>query len=393
MNECILLPARGNSEPKSSREGDIFSDGPQIRTGALILLNILQVTTDTDYGGVQEVVLAICRHASAGFRHTVLRIRAGRLEEAFQRHAAIIDARLRFENSIIEAVRQSRADIVHAHLPGGTCPQWLRMAVDCGIPVVENLHCVFPALPQEEELTSARIVASEHAASLHSRRDGLHVIPHPVSIEFLEEELTPESRRQRRAERMARLGIPENGIAIGRLGNITPWKRIQDFIAVVPLILAWTAGCGKPLSFSIAGSSSNSAFFRELQGLAAKLGVGDKIAFLGEFPNKYAYLSMLDLFLYPTSKETYCIAAAEAMAMGKLVISYSESALPETVGKAGVLVESGNLRALAEAAVDYVRNPSAWSGVEQLAAQTALNRNLPRVVVPNYEKIYAAVAR
>jgi glycosyltransferase involved in cell wall biosynthesis len=356
-------------------------------------LNILQVTTDTHYGGVQEVVLAICRNASAQFRHFVLRIRPGRLEEDFRRCSTVLDAKRRFENSILEAIRGSGADIVHAHLPGGTCPKWLRMAARSGVPIVENIHCVFPAIPLEEELTAARIVASEYAASLHSKREGIHVIPHPISGDFFESESEPETRKQRRAERVATLGIPEDGIAIGRFGNIAPWKRIQDFIAVVPLVLAWTKNDTRPISFSIAGSSQNAEFLKGLQELAARLGVGDRIAFLGDMPNKYAYLSMLDVFLYPTSKETYCIAAAEAMAMGKLVISYRESALPETVGNAGVLVENGNLQALAEATTSYVRDPAAWCAMEQLAARTVRNRNLPEIVVPRYEEIYSGVAR
>ncbi len=35
-------------------------------------VKIWRVTTDTNYGGVQEVVLAICRNASPGFQHFVL---------------------------------------------------------------------------------------------------------------------------------------------------------------------------------------------------------------------------------------------------------------------------------------------------------------------------------
>jgi glycosyltransferase involved in cell wall biosynthesis len=357
-------------------------------------VKILQVTTDTNYGGVQEVVLAICRNASPGFQHFVLRIGAGKLEEAFRQNATVLNAGGSFESSIRDAIRTTGADIVHVHLPGGTCPPWLLTAAETGVPIVESIHCAFRALVREEEIAAARVVASEHAAGLQRTRDKLHVIPHPISGDGLSKALRPEQKARRRQERSSLLGIPDTGIAIGRLGNITPWKRVQDFIAVVPLVLAWTQGCSRPLSFSIAGSSHDTpSLMEELREFAGRLGVKDKIFFAGDLPDKYAFLSMLDVFLYPTSKETYCIAAAEAMAMGCLVISYRESAMPETVGDGGILVEPGNYKALAEAVASYVRNPDPWMEKRSLASRTALARNAPDIVIPKYEKIYAEVAR
>jgi glycosyltransferase involved in cell wall biosynthesis len=343
---------------------------------------------------VQEVVLAICRSASPGFRHFVLRIGAGKLEDGFRRYATVLDARGSFELSIRESVLETGADIVHVHLPGGTCPRWLLQVAETKVPIVESLHCVFRATVREEEIAAARIVASEHAAGLQRSRERLHVIPHPISADGLSEALLPEQRARCRQERKALLGIPDTGIAVGRLGNITPWKRVQDFIAVVPLVLSWTQNSGRPISFSIAGSSHESpSLLEELRDFAVRLGVKDRILFLGDRADKYSLLSMLDVFLYPTSKETYCIAAAEAMAMGCLVISYRESAMPETVGDAGILVESGNYRALAEAVTAYVRSPDSWLEKRSLASRTALDRNAPEIVVPKYEKIYAEAAK
>jgi glycosyltransferase involved in cell wall biosynthesis len=357
-------------------------------------LKILHVTTDTNYGGVQEVVLAICRNASPGFQHFVLRIGAGKLEEAFRQSATVLDAGRSFESSIRDAIGGTDADVVHVHMPGGTCPPWLLTAAETGVPIIESIHCVFRALAREEEIAAARIVASEHAAGLQRSRERLHVIPHPISADGLSQALRPEQKELRRRERRALLGIPETGIAIGRLGNITPWKRIQDFIAVVPLVLAWTQDCGRPISFSIAGSSHESpSLLKELQDFAVRLGVKDQILFLGDVPDKYSLLSMLDVFLYPTSKETYCIAAAEAMAMGCLVISYRESAMPETVGEGGILVEPGDYKAMAEAVAGCVRDPDAWMEKRLLASRLALGRNAPDIVVPKYEQIYAEVAR
>lgn len=356
-------------------------------------MRILQVTTDTNYGGVQEVVLALCRNASPDFRHTVLRIAPGKLEQIFRSNATVLDAGSGLESAIADAIRETRPDIIHAHLPGGTCPRWLLLAAETGIPIVESIHCVFRTLPREEEIAAARIVASEHAASLQRTRDRLHVIPHPISFEGLSQALRPEVKAARRKERCAAFRIPENAILIGRLGNITAWKRIQDFIAVIPLVLKWTEGCGVPLSFAVAGSCHETpALMQELVEFATRLGVQDRVRFVGETPDKYAFLSMLDVFLYPTSKETYCIAVAEAMAMGCLVVSYRESAVPETVGSCGILVDSGDFKGLAETVARYVLDPAAWQEMRTAAARLALERNSPENVVPRYEKIYAEVA-
>jgi len=357
-------------------------------------LRVLHVTTDTNYGGVQEVVLAICRNASPGFSHYVLRIAPGKLEPAFRRYATLLEAGSGFDESIIPAIRDAKPDVLHVHMPGGTCPRWLLAAAESGIPIVESIHCVFRALAREEELCAARVVASEYAAGLQRSRDRLYVIPHPISAEGLSEALAPGWKALRRQERKSLLGLPETGLAVGRLGNIAPWKRVQDFIAVVPLVLAWTQDCGRPLAFAVAGSShEHPSLPAELRNFAARLGVEDRIVFAGDVADKYSFLSMLDVFLYPTSRETYCIAVAEAMAMGCLVVSYRESALPETVGDGGALVEPGDYKALAQAVVQFIRDPESWNDRREAASRIALGRNAPQVVVPKYEQIYAGVAR
>ncbi len=167
-------------------------------------MRVLQVTTDTNYGGVQEVVLSICRHASPGFEHSVLRMGSGKLEGEFRRYATLLDAGPGFEESVVPAIRSTGADILHVHMPGGTCPPWLVAAANTGIPIVESIHCVFRALAREEEICAARIVASEHASGLQRSRDRLHVIPHPISAQGLSEAILPERRARCRQERIWR---------------------------------------------------------------------------------------------------------------------------------------------------------------------------------------------
>jgi len=88
-----------------------------------------------------------------------------------------------------------------------------------------------------------------------------------------------------------------------------------------------------------------------LRRLAKDLGVLDSIYFLGRIPheqvgNLYRYA---DLFVYPSTVESFGLPALEAMACGTPVIGSNRCSVPEIIGDAGLIVNPDNIEEMAEA--------------------------------------------
>lgn len=112
----------------------------------------------------------------------------------------------------------------------------------------------------------------------------------------------------------------------------------------------------------------------DLENEAARLGILDVVTFTGLKRNIPDFLSIMDVFVLSSTRESFPLAAREAMAAGRAVILPDIGGCPEVVedGVTGMLFRCGNPEALAEAMMNiceglrYVRmGKSARQRVEQ----------------------------
>jgi glycosyltransferase involved in cell wall biosynthesis len=83
---------------------------------------------------------------------------------------------------------------------------------------------------------------------------------------------------------------------------------------------------------------------------AWRYGIYNRIVFAGHHTDIPATLSAIDVMAFPSKLETFGLAAAEAMAMEKPVVTYAVGGLPEVLDDnvTGFLVEKNNLNAFYE---------------------------------------------
>jgi len=123
------------------------------------------------------------------------------------------------------------------------------------------------------------------------------------------------------------------------VGRLAPNKRVGLLIDVVGRLRAQAP----PIHAVIVGDTSD-IYQTELQGCrksTEEWGVADRVHFLGHVPADALpdiYRSA-DLFVMPSCHEGFCIPLLEAMACGVPVVAARSSALPETVGAAGLTFE------------------------------------------------------
>jgi L-malate glycosyltransferase len=123
---------------------------------------------------------------------------------------------------------------------------------------------------------------------------------------------------------------------------------------------------------------------------ARQLGIEDQVFFLGKIDVVAPLLAGADLFLLPSTLESFGLSALEALASGVPVIGTNAGGLPEVVrdGETGRLCEVGDVEEMSAAAIDILRDADRWSAMSQLAAADARERFGLDEVVGRYEAFY-----
>ncbi|GIK43019.1 MAG: glycosyl transferase family 1 [Chloroflexota bacterium] len=126
------------------------------------------------------------------------------------------------------------------------------------------------------------------------------------------------------------------------VGTIQPRKNYQRLIQAF-------AALDPALALVIVGSRGWN--YADVFAEVARQGLEERVHFLGfvadaDLPALYSAAS---LFVYPSLYEGFGLPVLEAMACGTPVIVANQSALPEVVGEAGLLIDPGNVEAIAAA--------------------------------------------
>ena len=136
-----------------------------------------------------------------------------------------------------------------------------------------------------------------------------------------------------------------------------------------------------------------------LEALAAELGIAERVRFLGHVPHGPAllreYANAL-FFCHPSrtaengDREGLPGTILEAMACGLAVVATKHAGIPEAVrdGESGILVDEGDVSALAEAIESLVANVAARESYGAAGRRRAVEKFSARVQSRRLEKIY-----
>lgn len=156
---------------------------------------------------------------------------------------------------------------------------------------------------------------------------------------------------------------PHSPLRVGYVGRLESHKGVHVLLAAI----AETAEQLPECVLSIAGEGPQRS---ELQALAQRLGVSDRVTFAGHLgdrlPEFYRELDVLVVPSLPTPgwREQFGRVAVEAMASGVPVIASRSGALPDVVAEAGILVEPGDAQALRSALAEAAE-PQRWAALRE----------------------------
>ncbi len=149
------------------------------------------------------------------------------------------------------------------------------------------------------------------------------------------------------------LGVPPGEPLIFALQRLSPEKRVEVLLHALRHCHD-QAGRG---TLVIGGQGPEEA---RLRAEAAGLGLGAHVRFAGYVPRDLlgGYFTACDLFAFHSTFETFGVVVAQAMSYGRPVVTVRNTALPEVVGDAGLLAETGDARGLGEAMARLARDPA-----------------------------------
>jgi N-acetyl-alpha-D-glucosaminyl L-malate synthase BshA len=167
--------------------------------------------------------------------------------------------------------------------------------------------------------------------------------------------------------------------------NFRPVKRVGDAVRALAQVRR-----SRPAVLVLVGDGPE----RETaEALATTLGVRDAVAFAGERRSLGDLFAHADLFLLPSERESFGLAALESLASGVPVVASDVGGVPEVVthGQTGWLVPAGDPGAMALAVVALLEDPGRRAAMGRAARAAALARFQPGPVVSRVEEIYREV--
>ncbi len=109
-----------------------------------------------------------------------------------------------------------------------------------------------------------------------------------------------------------------------------------------------------------------------------------------------AFYNSADMFIAPskptpTYEEQYCTALLEAQAAGLPIVTTRSGGIPENIGDAGVMVDPGDVPALAQALKSYILSPRKRSVYGQAARNRAVTVHDARIGAKKLAALYTSL--
>ncbi len=172
-------------------------------------------------------------------------------------------------------------------------------------------------------------------------------------IETIHSSVTPiEPVPGARADVLAELGWPRDTWLVGDVAALEDHKGHADLLDAFALVAAKHASSRLALI-------GDGALRAELEARAARLGLDERVRFLGHRTDIARLLSALDLFVMTSRQEGLCTSILDAMSAGVPVVATDAGGIPEIVrdGETGRLAPRQNPTAIAGKILDAAAGP------------------------------------
>ena len=298
---------------------------------------------------------------------------------------------LALASKMVEVVQFEKLDLLHVHyaIPHASAAFMAKQILHTKgieIPVITTLHGTDITLvgkdPSYEPVVTFSINQSDGVTAVSNslRKDTYELFDITKDIEVIPNFIDLERFKKQKKEHFKMAICPYDEKLVVHTSNFRKVKRVEDVIRIF-------IGIRKvmPAKLLMVGDGPERS---KAEALCRETCAFDDVRFLGKLDAIEEVLSVADLFIMPSEKESFGLAALEAMACEVPVISSNTGGLPELNinGESGFTCDVGDIKTMTEKAV-YVLNDANLPKFKEGALKRAKEFEITKVL-PMYEAFY-----
>jgi len=298
-------------------------------------------------------------------------------------------------NKIAEVIKEEKLDIIHAHyaIPHAVSVSMARKMVRKKIKVITTLHgtdttvmgkdanlnqTVEYALKECDALTAVSDSLAKEAKKNYNLKTQPQIIYNFVT--------TQKTARNKLRSLKNIFTEPKEKILM-HVSNFRPVKRVQDVIKIFQKVNNVI-----PSKLLLVGDGPDTP---KIKRIVKKYKLSSSVHFLGFQLDIAKLLSTSDLFLLPSQKEGFNLAALEALSCGVPVVGSNTLGMSEMItnNEAGILSKIGNIDQMSKNAIEILSDKNKWLTFSINGINAVNKKYRPDVIVPQYEDLYKKVLK
>lgn len=300
---------------------------------------------------------------------------------------------LSLATKMAQVAKSQNLDVLHVHyaVPHAVCAFLAKQMVGDDLKVVTTLHGTdITVLAQDESLKDLiRLAINESDAVTSVSRDLMRETREVLDINR-DIDLTYNFVDQRvyhpRDAMKCRSDFAQPGEKVlMHISNFRPVKRVSDVVDVFNYV-----NMKVPARLLFVGEGPD---LPKIQWKIKEMGLEDRVHFLGKQDDIAHVISMADILLLPSEKESFGLVALEAMACGIPTVGSLAGGIPELVshGETGFLAPIGDTRQMADYCISILNNPKLMNVIKEACLLRARNEFSSARIMSQYESIYYRV--
>lgn len=301
---------------------------------------------------------------------------------------------LALASKMVDVVEHERLDILHVHyaIPHASAAYMAKQILKTKgirIPVITTLHGTDITLVGKDATYAPVVTFSINesdgvtAVSEDLRKDTFDHFEITNEIRVIPNFIDLKRFKKQKKDHFKKAICPNDEKLIVHTSNFRKVKRVQDVIDVFSRVRKLI-----PCKLLLVGDGPERY---QMEELCRSMGTCDDVRFLGKLEAVEEVLSVADLFLLTSEKESFGLAALEAMACEVPVISTNAGGLPELNldGISGFVCDVGDTKTMTDKAIHILDNSNL-----QKFKTGALNRAKEfdvTNILPMYEQYYVEI--
>ncbi|MDA0379818.1 MAG: N-acetyl-alpha-D-glucosaminyl L-malate synthase BshA [Bacteroidetes bacterium] len=300
---------------------------------------------------------------------------------------------LALSSKLVDTIKAYQIELLHVHyaIPhayAGYMAKKMLKEEGIFIPMITTLHgtditlvgshpfyrtAVTFSINKSDRVTAVSKNLRDTTYAMFDIQKEIEVIPNFIDIQrYIEKAKEPCDRT---------LMALQSEIIFTHVSNFRAVKRVEDIVEIFARVNEH-----HPSVLIMVGEGPERI---KAERLAKQKGVYDKVKFLGNSVEIDKVLCMSDIFLLPSSEESFGLAALEAMANKTAVISSNAGGLPEVNihEHTGYVCEVGDVEQMSAYALKLAQDSDLLHTMKTNALESARRFDLPEIV-PIYERLY-----